>query len=609
MIVPKLKFHVPSEARGLGVPGQQASFKIPGGALSAGDTAAGALAVKVSNEAGQWAATAYETVRKLAVAEAVAEARAKIDLVFTDAQKQNIVNEKYPTEGGILGYFDEKINEILKGAGSSRDPFTNSRIRAKLVPYAGSERRTLANYNAGRLVNQAQAQLASDRALYVLGAGNALPHDWDGNYETLPTDVKSYLIQAERDQNAAAALGIIKATQAEEANRTLREEVAMFALTARVNAATTPDEIDDLRTILADTDMYRWLKVADRQSTIGKLNNDYREALTLELKVDDRRYRDNKRMLAEAQHANEFSIYDKYFEAIRTNSATPTVEDVLAIAGKNNGRGLRPGQTAALIALVEEGGARDTNAIFMNDLYKEVGEVLLNRNLAPQDAKDAIQRVIDRSSRQIAYKGASKITIEDHLGFYKWAKTAADGKVQGGEVQSALNKVLSYAAPKDQYGDYADVRDVFKELEAERFFWWEISRGATPTKAAINALARVGIQSEKGDDSLDDMQTTSDDFFKPFYPVGLPAEITLPPSYSAFTTTGGVGQILALPHNTNMWEDSHVAAAKTWVNDTFTTPTTARQLGRTARERRNKYVSLLADLAEISKFIDKKRRP
>ena len=125
-------------------------------------------------------------------------------------------------------------------------------------------------------------------------------------------------------------------------------------------------------------------------------------------------------------------------------------------------------------------------------------------------------------------------------------------------------------------------------IEAERFYWLQLRRGATPSQAAMLALERVGVSMDPTDKGVRE-RTDPRSVFIPFYPVGLPAEVGGGPD----------GAMMPLPRSITQWEPSHVEASRQWVKENKTRDV----MGRDDKERRQRYKRLMNDLDEISSYI------
>lgn len=589
MLVPKYNAQA---QRGTGVAGQQMSFKVPGGALSQAAVAQGKAFEQLSSEAAQWGAAAYKMHRDSVVSSAVAEGRAAVDAEFNEAQRQDIDNPLYVEKGGgILGYFNDKIATILKSKGStSFDPITNRRISADLTQYAADRRKTLNTYNAGRLVDQRRAQINAQRSDAVRRIANALPPDWDGNIETLPDSARVEYDNEVKRQLDAADVGIKTEVNAEKANRNLRSEITEYAVNTRISSARTTESVDQILGLLDNPDNFKHLKEQKRAALVDAAWRKYDRLLNAEYKNSERQRVKKSRDLRIRQQERATSVIARITRARETGDEEdmPDYKDILYLAELDDGRGLKDGHLTMLLNMLDDEGPAQTDSDFLNNLHMDVLDVQ-SENLSPEDAKRRIDAIIERSARQVGRGTLSRITIEDHLSFMKWAKTASKGELSSPEILNQLKTVKKFAAewdPKTNF--YKDKRDGLKVIEAERFYWLQLRRGATPSQAAMLALERVGVSMDPTDKGVRE-RTDPRSAFIPFYPVGLPAEVGGGPD----------GAMMPLPRSITQWEPSHVEASRQWVKENKTRDV----MGRDDKERRQRYKRLMNDLDEISSYI------
>ena len=590
MLVPKYNAQA---QRGTGVAGQQMSFKVPGGALSQAAVAQGKAFEQLSSEAAQWGVVSYKMHRDAVVSSAVAEGRAAMDAEFINAQRQDIDDPLYVEKGGgILGYFNDKIATILKSKGStSFDPLTNRRISADLTQYARDRRKALNTYNAGRLVDQRNAQINAQRSEAVRVIGNALPPDWDGSIETLPDSSRVEYDNEVTRQSDAANVGLKTEVAAEKANRDLRSEITEYAVNTRISSARTTESVEQLLGLLDDPNNFKHLEPNTRVRLVKSLRSKYDRLLNKEYRESERQRSEQAKALRVRQQQRTTSVIARITRARETGDAEdmPTYSEILFLAEEDDGRGLKDGHLTMLLNMLENKGPERSDSDFLNNLHMALLEVQ-SENLSPEDAKRRIDAIIERSSAQIARGTLSRITIEDHISFMKYAKTAANAETSSSEISNYLSVVKKFAAPWDpQTNFYKDPRDAYKVIEAERFFHQEIRRGATASQAAKRALERVGVSL----DPKDEEAPLPEDPFIPFYPVGLPAEVR----------GGSPGAMMPLPRSTTQWDPSHVEASRQWVKDNQT----RNVMGRSDKERLQRFNRLMNDLDEISRYIANKQ--
>jgi len=597
MLVPK---YTAQANRGTGVSGQQMSFKVPGGALSQAAVAQGQSYTQLSQQAAQWSAVAYKMHRDTVVAGAVAKATASVDEAFNESQKQDITDPKYADKGGgILGFFNDAVTSIAKTAGStSFDPLTNRRISAEVAGYVAGQRRTLDRYNAGRLVDRANATLNSGRDDAIRRAANALPSNWNGNEATLPTAVIKEIDDEEKRQADAAATGVKTAVSAGEANRNLRSEIAEYAVNTRITAAQTSEHMEELLDLLDDPKNFRWLDPDDRDRLVRSSRNKYQRFLNSEFRNEarERTAASQALKMRQSQRANGFYVQINRARQGGTDEAgapvsLPTSEAILQASLEDNGRGLQDGHVEMFMNMIENTGPRHSHQPFVADLHTQVLDIL-DEEIGSDEKARRINDVIDRAAKQAVQGPQSMITIEDHLSFVKWARGAAKGQVNTSEIQRYRGAVLGAVNPKNEAGFPEDPRNVLREVDAMAFFDLQVRRGSTPSQAAMDTLRRFGITTKpiEEDGGID---TTAP--MAPYYPSGIPSTVD--------SSVAGQPR-LDLPSNPAKWDKNHVDAARQWMN-----ANRAYQVfGRTAKERNQRFQRLARDLLRIEEYIKTRDR-
>ena len=577
MLVPK---YTAQANRVTGVSGQQMSFKVPGGALSQASGAQAQAYTQLSQQASQWGAVAYKMHRDTVVAGAVAKGKAGIDDAHNKSQRQAIDDPKYVNKGGgIVGYFNEKVTSLLKVAGStSFDPLTNRRISAELSGYVAGQRRTLDRYYAGRLVDQAKANLNAGTEAAVRVAGNALPPNWDGDEATLPPAVIEEIRKSESAQSDAANIGVTTAVAAGKANQNLRSEIAEYAVNTRITSAQTSDQMEQLLGLLDDPKNFRWLDPLVRNGLV-------KSARYKSDQLDNKEFRDEARArtaaekaLKKRQNQRATSLWDRIFSARQgEDDVMPTSEEILFLSNEDNGLGLQNGHIEMFMNMIEDTGPKHTDGVLLAEMTTDVLDII-DKDLSGVETSDQINAVIERAARQVAKGTQSRLKIDDFMSFIKWARGAAKGDVDVAEIQRYRSIVSGAVNPINiNTGLPEDRRNNIRVAGAIGFYDKQIKRGKTPLQAIMDTFKRFGITTDPIEG------TTSSKPYLPPYPFGIPDKISG----------------LDIPLDVTKWKGEHVEAARRWANANMS----FAAFGRTVKDRNDKYQDLNKDFVRIEEYI------
>jgi len=139
--------------------------------------------------------------------------------------------------------------------------------------------------------------------------------------------------------------------------------------------------------------------------------------------------------------------------------------------------------------MANDTGAQESVPVFLGELHTEV--LAIPPDASDQQRASAIDAIVARSTAQLAKGADSLVTIEQHLGFLKWAEGVKSGALNTTEINNVRNSVINAVAPRDIIsGILQDARDVILEIDARYFFDRQIDRGATPQSEAESTLQR-----------------------------------------------------------------------------------------------------------------------
>ncbi|MAH46177.1 hypothetical protein CMI37_10120 [Candidatus Pacearchaeota archaeon] len=548
--------------------GQRFSFKVPAGALSKAQTTLAQAYSGFADDAARLGAVAMQLHRDDIVAKASVAMSAEIDAAATSAQQQDIANPEYENSGGgILGFFNEQISSILGRVGEySGDPLTRRQIGAAVAPRVAAARTTVTKANTNRLIDGSRAALNEGRHANIRQAAADLPLHWAGTEATLPATVQTTIEAEEAAQKKAANLGIITAEQAGKNIHEFRGDIAEYAVDAQNNAAQTTEQVSQLIDLLDDPERFFWLRPIDRERLRANLLNKHTRLLAAELREETASRTAARAALKDRQATRLSTLLDRVFSARKGEvddageSVMPTQEEILYLANLDGGLGLAAGKVTMLMNMINDKGIRESDPEFVADLYEEVFAIMDNLGLSQEERKAAIAKQIDRSDRQIGKAFGSRITIQDHVAFMKWAHTLSDEEVVSGEIADNLKLVVDNVAPRNLLGFFDDSSDVFREMHARKVYFEGLALGMTPPDAATRALKTVGVT--RGDDG-----SLSGSGIVPWYPSDLPQTFSLSPTLVA--TISAVGMTPQWPTEVTMpqvedWTLEDVAKAKTW---------------------------------------------
>ncbi len=183
---------------------------------------------------------------------------------------------------------------------------------------------------------------------------------------------------------------------------------------------------------------------------VKSLRSKYDRLLNKEYRESERQRVKKSRKLRVRQQQRTTSVISRITIARETGDEEdmPDYKDILYLAELDDGRGLKDGHLTMLLNMLDDEGPAQTDSDFLNNLHMDLLEVQ-SENLSPEDAKRRIDAIIERSSAQIARGTLSRITIEDHLSFMKYAKAAANAETSSSEISNYLSVVKNFAAPWD----------------------------------------------------------------------------------------------------------------------------------------------------------------
>jgi hypothetical protein len=551
MLVPKYRA---TAKRVVGVPGQQMTVKAPAGVFSAPARAEAAAWEDVSTKAAQWGQVSYTLHRNGVIAGAKSKNETAIDDMFSEAQRRPVNDPKYMEKGGILGWFDEQIRNYGKTVGSDIfDPLTRTQVQSNYAAHLADKRRTLSTFYAGRLTNEAAADIAAGTEEAITAAANALPPDWDGDTNTLPLNVISNINAINALQDTGAKTNVIDFTAAQKTKLTAQSRIALSAVNQRNLMARTADQVEELLTQVEDPNNYRWLKVADRDRLRKQLDNKKLRLLRDEQAQERADRAERARQLKADQTENQNILL------LKAADGDLRVEDVRRVVeSKPSSQGLTSAGTGALISLALKEGPADSDPVFKVDLYGDLIAVSAS-DLAPEAKASVIDGLLEKAHKTVRRGRDSLLTHSDYVAFAKYAKQIRRDERDGGEVARALRGVRAFAG-ETPLGNMSE-DDVPRVLEATRVFWQAISTGSTAAEASELAINRVRVRRPKI-------------LFKPAY---LPNNIA------------GI----ELPTNAKHWKAEHVQAAKVWA--------AANKGG--ANLDRVRYLELMAGIRAIEAYI------
>ena len=484
MLVPKYKA---TAKRVVGVPGQQMTVKAPAN-LSAPQQAAAAAYERLGTEAAKWGQVAYSLHRSGVIAAEKSKYEAQVDDMFIEAQRRPVHDPDYMEKGGILGWFDDQVSALGKTVGTGVfDPLTKMQVRSNYAGYLSDARSKLSTYYAGRLTNEAAANVARDTEDYTQRAANALPVNWDGDEATLPLAVIENINAITLLQDNAANTGIKKFTEAQTVKENVRSDIAVHAVNTRNLMARTADQVEELLTQIENPDNYRWLDIKDRDRFLKQLENKKFRLLRDEQAEEEATRREEARRLSENQNA-------RHNRLILKNGLT--LEDVEnAVNQEPNQQGLKPAATSSLRALALKEGPADSDPVFKTSLYTDLVTTASDTNLAPAEKAAVIDALIQKASKTVGLGRESLLTHSDFTAFIKYAQSIRSGERDGGEVARVLRDVRAAAGETPLGGIKQE--DIPRVMEATRVYMQAISAGATPPEAAQFALDRIAALPEE----------------------------------------------------------------------------------------------------------------
>jgi len=525
MEVPKYRA---TAKRVVGVPGQQMTVKAPAGVFSAPARAEAAAWEDLSNKAAQWGQVAYTLHRNGVIAGAKSKNEAKIDDVFTEAQRQPVNDPKYMDKGGILGWFDEQISNYGKTVGNDIfDPLTRTQVQSNYAAHLADKRRTLSTFYAGRLTNEAAADIAAGTEEAITAAANALPPDWNGDTNTLPLNVISNINAINALQDTGAKTNVIDFTAAQKTKLTAQSRIALSAVNQRNLMARTADQVEELLTQVEDPNNYRWLKVKDRDRLRGQLDRKKYRLLRDEQAQETADRAERARQL-KADQAESHNIL-----LLRAADGDLSLEDVREVVdSKPNSQGLAPAATAALTVMALKAGPLESDGIFKSALYMDLVTTASASEVAPQTKAHVIDGLLDKAHKTVGRGRESLLTHSDYVAFAKYAKQIRSEERDSGEVARYLGYARSAAG---ETPDGIEENKVPQVAEATRIYWQSISAGSTPTTAFNDVVNSVL--------NIDDPPQ--------FHPAYLPRSIP----------------DTEFPRDASTWTQDTVTAAKNWAKE------------------------------------------